>query len=215
LVPVSRSRLTVIALVSLLAAGLLGLAVSRGYSGFRLERHTLHLLGHPQAVDRWGQLADILAAPAIAAVVIASLVFGAFRRILGRVALFAAFAGVAFLISEHIAKPLVDGRFQGLLSFPSGHVTAVCATALAMWIALYPVLGPVARITTFVLGAVWAGLISLVVVGALWHTPIDDIGSLFLSVGVITAGAAIVGPSRVQGNGPTAPQEPARAMQRV
>jgi RsiW-degrading membrane proteinase PrsW (M82 family) len=84
-----------------------------------------------------------------------------------------------------------------------------------MWIALYPVLGPVARITTFVLGAVWAGLISLVVVGALWHTPIDDIGSLFLSVGVITAGAAIVGPSRVQGNGPTAPQEPARAMQRV
>ncbi len=32
-------------------------------------------------------------------------------------------------------------RGSGQLSFPSGNVTAVCATALAMWIALYPVLG--------------------------------------------------------------------------
>jgi hypothetical protein len=86
-----------------------------------------------------------------------------------------------------------------------------------MWIALYPVLGPVARVTTFVLGAAWTGLISLAVVGALWHTPIDDIGSFFLSVGVITAGAAIVAPKtkRVHGQGPSTPPEPARVMERV
>jgi hypothetical protein len=211
----SRSRLAVIALVSLLATGVLGLAVSRGHNGFRLEHHTLDLLGRTQVIDRWGQLADFLATPVIASVVIVSLVFGALRRILGRVALFAGFAGVAFLINEHVAKPLVDGRFLGAPSYPSGHVTAVCATALAMWIALYPVLGQAARIATFVLGAAWTGLIALAVVGAFWHTPIDDIGSFFLSVGVITAGAAIVGPKRVHGSGPSAPPEPARVLERV
>jgi membrane-associated phospholipid phosphatase len=215
LVAVSRPRLTVIAVVSLVATALLALAVSRGYNGFRLERHTLHLLGHPQAVDRWGQLADILAAPVIAVVVVTGLVFGALRGIAGRVALLAACAGIAFLISEQVMKPLVQGRFQGLLSFPSGHVTAVCATALAMWMALYPVLGRWGRITTFLLGAAWTGLISVAVVGALWHTPIDDIGSLFLSVGIVTAGAAVLAPKRVRGQGQVPPAEPARVMERV
>ena len=212
---VSRPRLTVIAVVSLLVTGLLALAVSRGFNGFRLERHTLHLLGHPQATDRWGQFADLLAAPVIAAVAVTSLVFGALRGIAGRVALFAAFAGIAFLISEQIMKPLVQGRFQGMLSFPSGHVTAVSATALAMWLALYPVLGRWARITTFLLGVVWTGLISLAVVGALWHTPIDDIGSFFLSVGVVTAGAAALAPKRAAEQGRVPPAAPARVMERV
>jgi membrane-associated phospholipid phosphatase len=200
---------------SLLATGLLALAVSRGYTGYRLERHTLHLLGQQPATDRWGQFADFLAVPMIAVVVIASLVYGALRGIVGRVALLGAFAGAAFLISEQVVKPLVQSRFQGLLSFPSGHVTAVCATALAMWLALYPVLGHWARVTTFLLGAAWTGLISLAVVGALWHTPIDDIGSLLLSVGVVTAGAAILGPPRAQRRGAGAPREPARVMERV
>lgn len=112
-------------------------------------------------------------------------------------------------------KPLVQGRFQGMLSFPSGHVTAVCATALAMWLALYPVLGRWARITTFLLGVVWTGLISLAVVGALWHTPIDDIGSFFLSVGVVTAGAAALAPKRAAEQGRVPPAAPARVMERV
>jgi hypothetical protein len=34
---------------------------------------------------------------------------------------------------------------------------------------------------------------SIAVVGAFWHTPLDDVGSIFLSVGVVTAGAAILG----------------------
>lgn len=211
----SRSRLTILAAVSLLATGLLALAVSHGYSGFRLERHALHLLGHPQAVDRWGQFADFLAIPVISVVAIASFVFGAVRHIARRVALFAVFAGLAFVISEELMKPLVQGRFQGSLSFPSGHVTAVCATALAMWMALFPVLGSWGRITTFLFGVAWTGLISVAVVGALWHTPIDAIGSFLLSIGVVCAGAAILAPRRIQGGQPPAPQPPAREMQRV
>ena len=85
-----------------------------------------------------------------------------------------------------------------------------------MWIALYPVLGQWARVTTFLLGAAWTGLISLAVVGKSgWHTPIDDIGSFFLSVGVVTAGAAILGPARVERHGQPCPREPARVMESV
>ena len=65
------------------------------------------------------------------------------------------------------------------------------ATALAMWLALYPLLGKRARTVTLVLGTAWALLMSLAVVGAHFHTPLDDVGSLLLSVGVVTAGAAV------------------------
>jgi hypothetical protein len=187
----SRLRLSVLSLVSLLVTALLGLAVAHGHHAFHWERHALHLLGHPPDVDRWADLADFLAVPVITAVVLVSLVYGALRRVVLRVAVLAAFAAAALVISEQILKPVVGERFQGQLSFPSGNVTAVCATALAMWIALFPVLGKAARVVTFVLGAAWTLLMSVAVVGAFWHSPLDCVGSIFLSVGVVTAGAAV------------------------
>ena len=88
-------------------------------------------------------------------------------------------------------------RFQGVLSFPSGHVTAVCATALAMWIALYPVLGQSARVITFAIGAGWTLLMSVVVVDHVHGTPrFSTSGAVLLSVGFVTAGAAILGPQK-------------------
>jgi hypothetical protein len=205
LVPVTRSRLSVIAVVSLLATALLSLAVSRGSSGFQLDRNAIHLLGRPPDVDLWKHVAGLLAAPVIAVVVVASLVFGALRRILLRVGVFAGIAAAAFVISEHLIKPVVGERFFGQLSFPSGNVTAVCATALAMWIALYPVLGKWARTITFVFGVAWTFLMAAAVVGAIWHTPLDCIGSVLLSLGVVTAGAAFYQPK------PALPSAPAPA----
>ena len=67
---------------------------------------------------------------------------------------------------------------------------------MALWIALYPVLGNSARVITFAIGAGWTLLMSVVVVGALWHTPLDDIGSVLFSVGFVTAGAAILEPKK-------------------
>ena len=195
--PVSRSRLALISLGSLLATALLGLAVSRGFNAFRLEWRALHLLGHHRNIDHWANLADLLAVPVIAAVFIASAVYGALRGVVARVAVMAGFAVVAFVLNEQIMKPVVQQRFQGGLSFPSGNVTAVCATALAMWIALYPVLGRAARVVTFLFGGGWTFLMSLAVVGAFWHTPLDVIGSIFLSVGVVTGGATVFGPGRL------------------
>ena len=40
---------------------------------------------------------------------------------------------------------------------------------------------------------------SLAVVGARWHTPLDAIGSVLLSVGVVTAGAAVFEPAGTLG----------------
>jgi hypothetical protein len=205
----SRPRLTVVALSSLLATALLGFAVSRGFAAFRVERHVIHLLGHPPNVERWTDLADFLAVPVIATVVVVSVVYGAVRRVFLRVAALAGFAAVALVISEQIIKPAVQQRLHGELSFPSGNVTAVCATALAMWLALYPVLGKSLRGITFGLGAAWTALMSLAVVGAFWHTPLDCIGSVLVSIGIVTAGAAIVAPGATRGPPvPAADREP-------
>jgi hypothetical protein len=192
----------VISLVSLLGTALLALAVSRGFSAFRLERHAAHLLRHHHDIDRWADLADFLAVPVIAAVLLSSALYGALRRVFARVVVLAGFALVAFVLNEQVMKPLVQQRFHSELSFPSGNVTAVCATALAMWIALYPVLGSTARVLTFLFGAAWTLVMSLAVVGAFWHTPLDVIGSILLSVGVITGGAAALGSKPAPG--PTA-----------
>jgi hypothetical protein len=190
----SRSRLAVVALVSLLVTALLSLGVSRGFGALRLEWRTLQFLPRHRSTS-WGDLANFLAVPVIGGVLIASLVFGALRRVLLRVLVGAGSAALAFVISEQIMKPLVGQRWNGpLLSFPSGNVTAVCATALAMWVALYPVLGQWTRIITFVFGAAWTLLMSIAVVGAFWHTPLDAIGSVLLSVGVVTGVAAFLKP---------------------
>jgi membrane-associated phospholipid phosphatase len=213
LVVMSRFRLTVIALTSAIAAAVLGLAVSRGFSARALEHHVIRLLGHPPDVDRWADLADFLAVPVIGSVFLVSVVYGALRHLLLRVGVLAGFAAVALLISEHIAKPAVHQLFGGALSFPSGNVTAVCATALAMWLALCPAFGMVTRVVTFAFGAAWTILMSLAVVGAYWHTPLDCIGSVLLSVGIVTTGAALLAPRP----SPTrlADPEPARVMGRV
>jgi hypothetical protein len=191
---VSRSRLAAISAVSLLASALLGFAVSRGFGALRLEWHVVRLLGrHPS--PNWGEFAGFLAIPVIVTVLLASLVVGVRRHALRRVVVGAVSAGLAFVVSEHIEKPLVGQRFGGqVLSFPSGHVTGVCATALAMWIALYPVLGRSTRIITFLIGAGWVFLTSVAVVGAFWHTPLDDVGSVLLSTGIVTGVAAISRP---------------------
>jgi membrane-associated phospholipid phosphatase len=211
---VLRSRLTVVSLVSLFATALLGLAVSRGHDGYHLESGALQLIDRSSSLDSWAALADFLAVPVIALVLIVSLVYGAGRRVLPRVVVLAGFAAAAELVNERIVKPVVQERIHGTtLSFPSGHVTAVCAMAVAMWIALYPVLGGRARTITFLLGAAWTLLMSVAVVGAFWHTPIDAIGSIPLSVGIVTAGAAMLGPGPAPPS--TAPVEPIRELEKV
>ena len=188
---VPRPKLTVTALMCLFTFGLLALAVAHSRGPYRFEAPALKWLGTPSAIGTWADLAEFLAAPAIGAALLVSVALGIARRALFRVAVYAALAATALLISEHVAKPLVQRSYYGELTFPSGSVTAVSATALALWLALYPLLGKRTRTVALVIGAAWTLLMGLAVVGALWHTPLDDLGSILLSVGIVTGGAAV------------------------
>jgi membrane-associated phospholipid phosphatase len=179
---VLRTRLKVIALTCLLATAVLASAVAHDSSPYAFEDAVLAWLGPPSAVRSWAHLVELLGAPAVCAVLFASFALGVVRRAFFRVAVYTMFAAAALLISEHVAKPLVQRTYNAELTFPSGHVTAVSATALAMWLALYPLLGKRARGVTLVLGA-------------LWHTPLDAVGSILLSVGIVTGGAAVFEPA--------------------
>ncbi len=189
------TKLKVTALICLLATALLALAVAHSRAPYPVEDPAFDLLGPPSAAHTWGELAELLAAPAIGAALIVSVIFGLMRRAILRVAVYAAFAVAALLISEHVAKPLVQRTYYGELTFPSGNVTAVSATAVAMWLALRPLLSNRARYVTIVIGVVWVLVMSLAVIAARWHTPLDDVGSLLLSFGIVTAGAALVEPA--------------------
>jgi hypothetical protein len=188
---VQRRTLAFVALLSLLSFVLLAAELAQGHGGYGLEDSLLRLLGSPASLDTWAEAADLFAVPAIIGVLIAAFAFGVWRRSVVRVAVYVGFAAVVFLMNEHVAKPLVHETYKGQLTFPSGNVTAVCATALAMWLALHPLLGRWARSVTLLLGAAWVLLISLAVVGAHWHTPFDALGSVLLSLGVIAAGGAV------------------------
>jgi hypothetical protein len=188
---VRRATLGITALTCLIATAVLALAVAHGRSPYGFEDPALNWLGPPSARTDWADLAELLAFPAIAAVVGVSFVLGLAKRAFLRVALYLAFAAGALLVSDQVVKPLVQRTYYGELTFPSGNVTAVSATALAMWLALGPLLGRRIRFATLVCGVAWTVLMSLAVVGAQWHTPLDAIGSILLSVGIVTAGAAI------------------------
>ena len=194
-----RARFKVTALTCLLATTALGLAVAHGRSPYVFEHRALEWLGPPSALGAWANLAELLAVPVISVVLVVSFAVGLVRRAVLRVAVYAVFAAAALLVSEHVAKPLVQRTYYGDLTFPSGHVTAVSATALAMWLALYPLFGKRARNLMLMLGIAWTLLMSLAVVGAHWHTPLDAVGSILLSVGIVTAGAAILEPIGARG----------------
>jgi membrane-associated phospholipid phosphatase len=199
LLSVPRAKLKITGLVCLLTTALLALAVAHTHAPFAFEKPALKWLGPPSARDTWADLAHLLAAPAIGVALAVSVALGLVRRAFLRVAVYAALGAAALLISEQVAKPLVQRTIYGELTFPSGHVTAVSAMALAMWLALYPLLGTWARYITLVLGVAWTLLISLAVVGADWHTPLDAIGSILLSVGIVTGGAAVLEPAGSRG----------------
>lgn len=187
-----RTTLAMTALACLSTFVLLAAAVAHGRGPYGFEDPLFTGLGAPSTTRTWAEVAELLDTPAIGVALVASIVLGLAKRAMGRVVLYAALALTAFIVSEHVAKPLVHRNYYGELTFPSGSVTAVSAIALAMWLAVSPVFEKRARIVTFIIGAVWSLLTTLAVVGALWHTPIDGLGSVLLAVGIVAGGAALV-----------------------
>ncbi len=188
----SSARLAITSLVCLFAFAALALVVAHGSGPYGFEDPAIDWLGHPSAVRTWANVAELLGAPVLVVVVVVCFALGLARQAVLRIALYAGLGIGAILISEHIAKPLVQRTYFSELTFPSGHVTAASATAAAMWLALHPLLEQRARIASLILGLAWVLLMSSAVVGGLWHTPLDAVGSVLLSVGIVSAGAAIL-----------------------
>jgi membrane-associated phospholipid phosphatase len=198
---VSTARLAITALISLAATAVLAVIVAHGTSPYGFEDPVIDLLGRRSAIRSWGNVADLLGTPTIVVVFIACLGFGLYRQAVLRVSLYAVLAVVTILISDHVAKPLVHRTYYGELTFPSGHVTAASATAFAMWLALFPLLGKRDRVITLLAGVAWVLLMSVAVIRALWHTPLDVAGAVLLSVGIISAGGALLESNLFRGTG--------------
>jgi hypothetical protein len=194
---VRRSTLTVVSLLSLVSFALLASLVAHDHVRYHFppvyhfEPPLLRPVRSPSPTRAWADLAELIAAPAVVAILAVAFTFGILRRSLVRLAVYTGFGVVAFLASEYVSKPFVHETYAGVLSFPSGNVTAACATTVAIWLALYPLLARWAQAVTLLLGAAWVLLMSVAVVNAHWHTPLDALGSVLLSLGVVTAGGAL------------------------
>jgi hypothetical protein len=189
--PFSRSTLSITSATCLCAFVLLALAVAHGNGPYGFEDPFFRWLGAPSVTAGWAHLSELVSTPVVAAAGVTAAALGIARRAVLRIAVYAAVATTAFIVNEYIAKPLVQRTYIGEVTFPSGSVTAVCATALAFWLALYPLVGSPTRVGILLLGLIWTLLTALAVVGALWHTPLDDLGSFLLSIGLLTGAAAL------------------------
>ncbi len=188
----TTARLAIASVVCLTATAFLALVVAHGTGPYGFEDPAIHWSESLSSVRTWSDIADLLGTPTLVVVFAVCLGIGQAKGAVLRVVLYALLAVATIVISDHIVKQLVDRTYYSELTFPSGHVTAASATAFAMWLGLYPLLGKWARNAVLILGAGWVLLTTVAVVGGVWHTPLDAVGAALLSVGVVAAGAAVL-----------------------
>lgn len=185
------ANLSIISVICLGAFALLALIVANGNGPYGIEDPVFRWAGAPSHTVTWANLSKLIPTLTVGVVVVICAPIGIARRSFSRVVVFVVFAAIAFLIGEHVAKPMVHRSYYQEITFPSGSVTAVSAVTLAMWLALFPIISKRARWMSFVIGCAWTLFTAVAVVGALWHTPLDALGSILLSVGIVTGGAAV------------------------
>jgi membrane-associated phospholipid phosphatase len=155
----------------------------------------LRVRPRPNALDRWifdlvpGHIGSPtlthvtdLAAPVV--LVVATLVAGVvalLRRDRLRALACVAGPGLVALGVELVAKPLVDRRFGGVLSYPSGNVADVTAVATSWVLAVPPRLRRL--VAALALGLVIA--MAVAVVGLRWHYPTDAVGGALFGSGLV------------------------------
>ena len=186
----SSARLAITSLVCLFAFAALALVVAHGSGPYGFEDPAIDWLGHPSAVRTWANVAELLGTPVLVVVLVVCFALGLARQAFLRIALYAGLGIGAILISEHIAKPLVQRTYFSELTFPSGTRDggqrdggSPCG-----WPSTH-CSNNERGIASLILGLAWILLMSSAVVGGLWHTPIDAVGSVLLSVGIVSAGA--------------------------
>lgn len=165
--------------------GLLGLAAILGVG----------LSGHPDWFDIWGLLLIrvspqssayhflvSLGSPPVLLVGIIGAAVLALRRDRRRALACVLGPALAILVTDQIAKPLVDRQLViGHPSFPSGTLAAVSAVATAVVLAL----PPSARVLAVLCGALAELLVGAAVIGLGWHYPTDVVGGVLVGTGCV------------------------------
>jgi membrane-associated phospholipid phosphatase len=155
---------------------------------------TVHRHPGPDALDQWISSAvgpsphssllihitDLGAVPVVAGgSVLAALVAVARDR---RTALACLVGpGLALVAVEWVLKPTVARYYFGVLSFPSGTITAVAALATAWAVAVPRWL----RVPVLLVGAGLVAWASVAVIALRWHYPSDALGGGAFGVGVV------------------------------
>lgn len=134
------------------------------------------------ASSRWHDLADLGSLPVFAGG-IGLFTLLALLRDRARALACVAGPGLAVVVTERIAKPLV-GRHLGVLggnSYPSGTVTAVAALAAVAVLVAPRLLRPLAALVA--IAAVAAT--SAAVIALRWHFPTDALGGICVGAGTV------------------------------
>ena len=166
-------------------------------AGFHLMRW---LVGNPVPVGKWAVapptvptriLAAFSSSPTTYGVAIVTLAYAAWRRWWQVAALAVCAPLLCVLVTEVLAKPLIDRRHEGYLSYPSGHtVTSVAALTVLLLAVSAGWSAP--RKVVAVLG--WVVLVVIVAAGLVamnYHYPTDTIGGIGVALGVTLPGAVL------------------------
>ena len=189
----SAKRLAVgAALVAASAA--LGASVSHGARADWVDQVALRWLPADGASTGYVWLTRIGSPPVLLGGLVAAVAMAAILKGSRRAAASVAGPIVAVLISDLIAKPIIDRQLvSGHFAYPSGTEVAVAAVAMALVLAA-PARGRWYASTVAVAACVGVGV---GVVGLRWHYPTDVIGGMLLGSGcvlIVDAVFHLVGP---------------------
>ncbi len=100
--------------------------------------------------------------------------------------------GLAAFLVEFVAKPTVDRRIGGALSFPSGHTTLVSALATLLVLLAYRFGGPRAAAAATPPLVIVVGAVAIGIVQMRAHYLTDAVGGVALGVGAVLGVAAVL-----------------------
>jgi membrane-associated phospholipid phosphatase len=149
--------------------------------------------GHPGLALRLAAPGSLIPAGVLsAAIVISCLLAG---RLNGAV-LAAAAVPAAVGLNDGLLKPLVHRTYLGVLTYPSGHTTAMFALAAVVTVLLLisprPAKARVLRVLIAAAACVLGGAVAIAVIGLRWHYFTDTVAGAAVGIGTVCGLALIL-----------------------
>jgi membrane-associated phospholipid phosphatase len=149
--------------------------------------------GHPGLALRLAAPGSLIPAAVLsAAIIVACLLAG---RLNGAV-LTAAAVPAAIGLDEGLLKPLVHRTYRGILTYPSGHTTAIFTLAATVTVLLLippqPATARALRVLIPVVACALGGFVAIAVIGLRWHHFTDTVAGAAVGIGTVCGFALIL-----------------------